>query len=71
MSNLLAILQIIAGVLMVIGILIQTSGSGLGSVFGGSSDIYLTKRGAEKTIFVATIVLAIAFLGFGAARLFV
>ena len=56
---------------MVVGILMQSSGSGLGSAFGGGGDVYLTKRGAEKTIFVATIVMAALFILLGAVRLFI
>jgi len=70
MSNILTIAQIITAVLMTITILLQSGGSGLGSAFGGSGDVYATKRGAEKTIFRATILFAFLFLGLGAARLF-
>lgn len=42
-------------------ILLQSSEGGLGSAFGGG-DTYRTKRGAEKIIFLATIVFAILFL---------
>jgi len=71
MSQILTISQIIVAVLMVVGILMQSSGSGLGSAFGGGGDVYLTKRGAEKTIFVATIVMAALFILLGAVRLFI
>ena len=70
MSNILTIAQIASAVLMVVGIMLQSSGSGLGSAFGGSGDVYMTKRGAEKTIFNATIVFAFLFVALGAARLF-
>lgn len=43
-------------------ILLQTKGSGLGSLFGGSdSGIYTTRRGVEKTLFNLTIILAVTF----------
>lgn len=45
-------------------ILIQgQTGSGLGSVFGGT-DIYRTRRGIEKTMFNLTFLLAGVFLLF-------
>jgi len=69
MINILNIAQLVIAVLMVIGILLQQSGAGLGSAFGGGDSVYLTKRGAEKSIFIATIVLAILFLAIGVARL--
>lgn len=71
MQNILTIAQIVTGLLMVAGILMQQSGSGLGSAFGGEGNVYLTKRGAEKNIFIATIVMAGLFLGLGVVRLFI
>jgi preprotein translocase subunit SecG len=58
----LGIIQIILAVLMVIAILLQQRGTGLSSAFGGEGNVYRTKRGLEKIIFIATIILAIAFL---------
>ncbi len=61
----LAIFQIIISVLLVGAILLQQRGTGLSATFGGEGNVYRTKRGLEKMIFVATIILA--FLFFGAA----
>ena len=61
--------QIAISGLLVISILLQQRGGGLSSTFGGSSMEYSTKRGAEKVIFYATIVLAVSFLGLSMARL--
>lgn len=58
----LSIIQIVLAVLMVIAILLQQRGTGLSSAFGGEGNVYRTKRGLEKIIFIATIILAIAFL---------
>ncbi len=55
--------QIVLAALLVGAILLQQRGTGLSSVFGGSSLEYSTKRGAEKVIFYATIVLAVLFVG--------
>ncbi len=57
----LKIAQIVISILLIIVILLQSRGSGLGSAFGGSSAVYLTKRGAEKKLFYATIVFAALF----------
>ncbi len=57
--------QIVLSVLLVIGVLLQQSEAGLGSGFGGGdgfSSGHHTKRGAEKTIFIATIVISIVFV---------
>ena len=56
--------QIILSVLLIMGLLLQQSEAGLGSSLGGGdgfSSGHHTKRGAEKTIFVSTIVIAILF----------
>jgi len=57
----LKILQIIFAILLVIAILLQQRGSGLGIAFGGEGNVYRSRRGIEKTLFFATIVLAILF----------
>jgi preprotein translocase subunit SecG len=56
------ITQIIIALLLMIAILMQNRGAGLGGVFGGSGGVYLTKRGLEKKLFIATIVLATIFI---------
>lgn len=58
----LKIIQIVVSVLLIISILMQNRGAGLGNTFGGSGGVYLTKRGLEKKLFIATIILAIIFL---------
>lgn len=54
--------QIISGVLLVGLIMLQTKGTGLGSTFGSDLSFYSTKRGAEKMIFVVTIIVSVIFL---------
>ncbi len=54
--------QIIIAVLLTVAILLQNRGAGLGGVFGGGGGVYLTKRGLEKKLFIATIVLAVIFI---------
>lgn len=69
--KLLYIAQIVVSILLIICILLQSRGGGLSSVFGGSSSVFQVKRGAEKFIYTATIVLAILFLVLCLASLFV
>jgi len=72
MNNILNIAQIIISLLLVGGILLQRRGGGLSSAFGGSeSTLYSTRRGAEKFIFISTIILAVLFLGISVIRLFI
>lgn len=62
MFSALSIIEIILGVLLTILILLQSKGTGIGSTFGGDMGFYATKRGAEKMMFIATIVIAAFFL---------
>lgn len=57
----LDIVQIVISVLLITVIILQAKGTGLGSAFGGGGS-YHTKRGAEKFLFTATIVLGVAFV---------
>lgn len=54
-------LQVILAVLLTASILIQQQGTGLGGTFGGEGNVYRSRRGAEKFLFIATIILAVAF----------
>lgn len=62
MKAAISLIQIILGLLLVVVIIIQQKGSGLGTSFGGDMSFYRTKRGAEKLLFYATIGIAGAFV---------
>ncbi len=70
MQNTLYIVQIAISVILIVLVLIQQKGSGLGAAFGGESTVYRTKRGAEKTIFRLTIIFSILFLLSALANIF-
>ncbi len=55
------ILQLIVSLGLIVVIILQAKGTGLGAGFGDSTN-YHTKRGVEKTLFTATIVLSITFV---------
>lgn len=57
----LQVIQIIISVTLIVLVLLQTKGSGLGGIFGGDGGVYRTRRGVEKTMYHATIGLAIVF----------
>jgi protein translocase SecG subunit len=63
LSSLLPGAQIAVSVLLITVILLQHSNAGLGGAIGGSdsAQTFHTKRGFEKFLFVATIVLGIVF----------
>lgn len=58
----LDIIQLISAILLIIVVLLQNRGTGLGMAFGGEGNVYRTKRGLEKFLAIATIVLSIIFL---------
>jgi preprotein translocase subunit SecG len=55
-------ITVVAALLMMLCILIQSRGQSLGASFGGDSGFYRSKRGAEAVIFNATIVFAVVFV---------
>jgi len=71
MKDILYISQIVISLLLIGVILIQNQSAGLGGAFGGDSAVYRTKRGAEKIIFRATIVLIALFMIATLASVFV
>ena len=62
MKQLFNIITIISGSLTILLVLLQNRGTSLGTTFGGESNFYRSKRGAEKIIFNATILLAVVFV---------
>lgn len=56
-------LLFISAILMTFGILLQQRGSGLSGTFGGTGNVYTSKRGAEKIIFFFTVIMAVLFVG--------
>ena len=56
------IVQIAIAILLTLSILLQNKGASLSGVFGGSGNVYLSKRGFDKILFYASIVFAILFL---------
>jgi len=62
MRNLLFGIQLAVSVFLIAVILIQQKGTGLGSSFGGTGQIYRSKRGLEKGLFTTTIVLGALFV---------
>jgi preprotein translocase subunit SecG len=55
------ILAVVSPLLVVI-VLLQDRGGELGGAFGGSGSFYRSRRGIEKLLFRATIVLATLFV---------
>jgi preprotein translocase subunit SecG len=54
--------QIVLSVALIVVVLFQVRGGGLGGIFGQPGTVYRTRRGVEKLLFQLTIVLVVAFL---------
>jgi len=68
----LQVVQIIISVCLIVAVLLQVKGQGLGGIFGGTdAGIYKTRRGAEKTLFNLTVVLVVLFFVFAMASVIV
>lgn len=63
--------EIILSVLLIIGIVLQQRGAALGGAFGGDNfaSTFYKRRGAEKFLFNATIVIAILLILIAVASL--
>lgn len=56
------ILEIIVAVTLIIVILMQNRGAGLGGIFGSQTTVFRTRRGLERILYRATIGLAVVFV---------
>ena len=61
--EIISIVTIASAVLMVAAVLLQARGASLGAGFGSSGELFTTRRGTDKSLFEATIVLAVVFVG--------
>ena len=62
MEDYFSIAQIILSAAVIMAILLQVRGGGLGGIFGQADTVYRTKRGVEKTLFQLTVVLVALFI---------
>lgn len=60
--KLLTIGQVVIAILLMISVLLQNRGSGLSAAFGGDFGGYYTKRGFEKFLFYASVLLGTLFI---------
>lgn len=62
-DDILKIVMLVSAVLMMVSILLQQRGASLGAGFGGSSELYTTRRGFDKNLFDVTVIFAVLFVG--------
>lgn len=61
-GSFLEIVTFISAFLTILLVLLQQRGASLGAGFGSSGELYTTRRGLEKSLFVATVVFAVIFV---------
>ncbi len=62
LDTVLQILMVASAILMIVSILLQQRGATLGAGFGGSSELYTTRRGFDKNLFEVTIIFTVTFV---------
>ncbi len=62
-GNFLEVVIFVSAFLTILLILLQQRGASLGAGFGSSGELYTTRRGLEKSMFVTTIVTSVVFVG--------
>ena len=55
-------ITVLSALFLIILVLVQNRGTSLGASFGGDSNFYRSKRGAERLIFNITILLGVLFV---------
>ena len=62
MQTYLSVAQIVLALALILAVLLQVRGGGLGGIFGQADTVFRTKRGLEKTLFQLTIALVVLFV---------
>lgn len=71
MRDALLIANIVLSILIVIFVLIQGRGAGLGSAWGGGGETFQARRGIEKVTMQVTVVLIVLFFILSVVNLFI
>jgi len=62
MQTYLNIATLVVSIALILTVLLQVKGGGLGGIFGSPDSVYRTKRGLEKTLFQLTVALIVLFI---------
>lgn len=65
----ISIFQVVVSIFLIVLILLQERSAGVSGIFGGEGEVYHKRRGLERLIFGATIVLVLIFTALSIARL--
>ncbi|PIZ94649.1 MAG: preprotein translocase subunit SecG [Candidatus Magasanikbacteria bacterium CG_4_10_14_0_2_um_filter_37_12] len=68
MVQILTIMEMVLGVLLIVSVLLQQKGAGLGAAFGGSGGgVQSTRRGSDLFLYRITILASLLFFGIALA----
>ena len=63
-KNYINVALIITSIALVVGVLLQSKGAGLGGLTGADTgSVFTARRGIEKVLFYVTIALSVLFFG--------
>jgi preprotein translocase subunit SecG len=62
MHTALNIIQIVLAIALILVVMFQVRGGGLGGIFGQADTVFRTRRGLERRLFQLTILLILAFV---------
>ncbi len=62
LKEVLSVIQIVLAIALILVILLQVKGGGLGGIFGQADTVFRTRRGLEKRLFQVTIALIVLFV---------
>lgn len=62
LTTILQIITVVSAIIMMLFILLQARGATLGAGFGSSGELFTTRRGLDKSLYDATIILAFIFV---------
>lgn len=54
--------MMISAIVLILLVLLQQRGASLGAGFGGSGELYTTRRGLDKSMFNVSVVMAVIFV---------
>ena len=61
MKEIILIFQVLVSISLVIVILLQQRGTGVGAAFGGGGAVYRSTRGVEQLLYYTAVMLGIMF----------
>jgi len=67
----IVVFQVIVAILLIVSILLQSRGTGLGAGFGGEGGSYYSKRGFEKFLLWSAVFLTVLFIVLSGINVFV